>query len=601
MTALIAVALGIGLPVEVAAAAQKGKAPAVVVSGVRLGEHGDSTRLVLDMNGSADAQVSVHTNPNRLEIALPGTGWREGISARKLGLVSGVTMTEDKDGAKLVIELAKPARVKASTLLKPADKHDYRFVFDLAPQAAAAFEAAAGTAAPKAKEEAKIAAAPAKVPEAKPAPEAKPEPKAEPAPSPLASAVANLPSQHKAAEAAPKVAEVKPPEPAPKAVEPKPVEAPKIAEAKAPEPKPAKVKPEPKAPEPKVAEARAPQAKAPEPSKIVAAAPAVTPAPTTPVTSKAIPALPGTKPPLTATIPAKPVAVAKPPAPPPVASAPEPLPPPPDRSSTRDKLASIVPEAAPVPPRPRLIEPLPKPGKRVVVIDPGHGGVDPGAKGTDGTLEKDVVLAVAKALGDRLIATGRYEVVHTRIDDAYLKLGDRVRVAREASASLFVSLHADALPNDPNVGGMSVYTLSEKASDSQAALLAQKENGADSIGGVSLKGEPNDVTMILIDLAQRQTMDLSNQFARSVVVDLDKETRLTKHTHRSAGFKVLKALDVPSALIELGYLSNAADLANLTSSDWQGRVADGIAASIDDYFRGLGDDAVRRAEAPVSP
>lgn len=236
--------------------------------------------------------------------------------------------------------------------------------------------------------------------------------------------------------------------------------------------------------------------------------------------------------------------------------------------------------------------------KPVVVIDPGHGGVDPGAQGADGTLEKDVTLAFAKALQAILDEDGRYEVVLTRDDDVALPLRSRVERARVAGASLFISLHADALPKQPDVHGLSVYTISAKATDAEAAALAQKENRADIIAGVDLSGEPDDVTQILIDLAQRQTVSESMAFADDLMQVFTGRASLVKNAHRSAGFRVLKAPDVPSVLIELGYLSNESDLEDLASERWRKSMAEALHGAIDRHFAALDQ---RFAEQRLSP
>lgn len=223
-------------------------------------------------------------------------------------------------------------------------------------------------------------------------------------------------------------------------------------------------------------------------------------------------------------------------------------------------------------------------GLPVIVIDPGHGGVDPGASAGDGTFEKDVVLAVALELASALQSTQRYQVRLTRSGDTFLKLKERVDFARHAKADLFISLHADALTSNPKVGGLSIYTLSEKASDKEAEALASKENRADVIGGVDLSSESDDVTMILIDLAQRETMNQSIQFAHTIASDLKGETHMVKNGIRQAGFRVLKAPDVCSVLIELGYLSNAADLKRITSEDWRANFAKVVTRAVDQHF-----------------
>jgi len=222
-------------------------------------------------------------------------------------------------------------------------------------------------------------------------------------------------------------------------------------------------------------------------------------------------------------------------------------------------------------------------GRLVIVIDPGHGGIDPGAIGFDGIREKDVVLAFGEALRDRLQASGKYEVVMTRDDDHFVSLRDRVRVARDHEADLFVAIHADTVRGQ-SARGATIYTLSDKASDAEAEALAQKENRADIIAGVDLAVENEEVADILIDLAQRETKYHSLTFARKAVGQLKPVTQMTGRPMRSAGFVVLKAPDVPSILLELGYLSSRSDAKLLTSPKWQGEVATALAKAIDNYF-----------------
>jgi len=220
----------------------------------------------------------------------------------------------------------------------------------------------------------------------------------------------------------------------------------------------------------------------------------------------------------------------------------------------------------------------------VVVIDPGHGGVDPGAIGAGGTREKDIVLSVGLALRDALRARGNYRIVMTRDGDRFVRLGDRVRIARRANADLFVSLHADAAAGR-TARGAGVYTLSEKSSDREAAALARRENRSDIIAGVDLSDEADDVTSILIDLAQRETMNQSATLAQTVVVELGQRITMRSNPHRFAGFRVLKAPDVPSVLVEIGFLTNRQEEAQLKSSRTRQQIADGLADAIDAYFR----------------
>lgn len=221
--------------------------------------------------------------------------------------------------------------------------------------------------------------------------------------------------------------------------------------------------------------------------------------------------------------------------------------------------------------------------QRVVVLDPGHGGADPGAIGVSGVYEKDITLAAAREIKRALEQAGGYKVLLTRNDDRFIRLRDRVEFARRAGAELFVSVHADSVASR-DVRGASVYTLSTTASDSEAAALAEKENKADLIAGLDLSGESSEVTNILIDLAQRETMNQSAAFAGHVVEQLADATGLLPNPHRFAGFAVLKAPDIPSVLIELGFLSNRNDERALLKSDSRTRVAAAMAKAIDGYL-----------------
>lgn len=242
--------------------------------------------------------------------------------------------------------------------------------------------------------------------------------------------------------------------------------------------------------------------------------------------------------------------------------------------------------SAPLPaPMPESVEPrrLPADGKPVVVIDPGHGGVDPGAIGVSGIYEKYITLAVARELKAALEKNGRYKVFLTRDRDIFIRLRDRVAIGRQYNADLFISLHADSVAN-PQLKGLSVYTLSQNASDSEAQALADKENKADLIAGIDLSHESADVANILIDLAQRETMNRSAGFAGGVVDEVGRETSLLGNTHRFAGFAVLKAPDVPSVLIELGYLSNESEERGLRQPEYRAKLAKGISRAVDRFF-----------------
>ncbi|MFL5258773.1 MAG: N-acetylmuramoyl-L-alanine amidase [Hyphomicrobiales bacterium] len=264
---------------------------------------------------------------------------------------------------------------------------------------------------------------------------------------------------------------------------------------------------------------------------------------------------------------------------------------------TFDKARAAEPEAATLGSKLKetaavLGQPHPKPvrnsvtqegAERTIVIDPGHGGIDPGAVGFNRVREKDVVLAFGLALKTRLESLGRYKIVMTRSDDHFVTLKDRVRVARDNQADLFIAIHADTVRGQ-SARGATIYTLSDKASDAEAEALAQKENRADIIAGVDLATENQEVTDILIDLAQRETKYHSLNFARRAVSQLKPVTHLTGRPMRSAGFVVLKAPDVPSILLELGYLSSRSDAKLLSSAKWQGQVAGALGTAIDGYF-----------------
>ena len=220
----------------------------------------------------------------------------------------------------------------------------------------------------------------------------------------------------------------------------------------------------------------------------------------------------------------------------------------------------------------------------LIVIDPGHGGIDNGTQSA-GEMEKNLVLNFGLALRDRIEKTGKYRVVMTRTDDTFIPLNDRVKVARSQAAALFVSIHADALPRrEGDAQGATIYTLSDKASDAEAERLAEAENKADAIGGVNLTDEPTEVADILIDLAQRETRTFSNRFARLLMGEMKSTVRMHKNPLKSAGFRVLKAPDVPSVLVELGYVSNKGDLEHLVSENWRTKTVGSMSQAIDAFF-----------------
>lgn len=227
----------------------------------------------------------------------------------------------------------------------------------------------------------------------------------------------------------------------------------------------------------------------------------------------------------------------------------------------------------------------PRDGARpLVVIDAGHGGHDPGAINPQtGKREKDVTLAIAQAIRDELVKAGRVRVALTRDDDRFLVLQERYGIARKLNADLFISVHADSAEND-TARGATVYTLSETASDREAARLAARENKADIINGVNLGGQSSDVSSILIDLTQRESMNISSNFARLLQREASPYVPFRSAYHRFASLMVLKAPDMPSVLFETGYISNFEDAAFLSSKEGQGRIAKGVARAIEVHF-----------------
>jgi N-acetylmuramoyl-L-alanine amidase len=262
--------------------------------------------------------------------------------------------------------------------------------------------------------------------------------------------------------------------------------------------------------------------------------------------------------------------------------------------------------AEPAPPRhdydARQTDPRQTDSRPVVVLDPGHGGIDTGTHAPSGETEKNLVLEFANLLRDKLEMTGKYRVVMTRTDDTFVELAERVRFARLHQARLFISIHCDALARgEGEAEGASVYTLSEKASDAETQRFADAENRADVIAGVDLAAEPAEIADILIDLAQRETKSFSTRFARDVVSALHSTARLHKNPLKSAGFRVLKAPDIPSVLIELGYVSNPGDLRELVSQSWRSRAADALIRAVNAYFATKVAGTGAAAAAPGAP
>jgi N-acetylmuramoyl-L-alanine amidase len=221
--------------------------------------------------------------------------------------------------------------------------------------------------------------------------------------------------------------------------------------------------------------------------------------------------------------------------------------------------------------------------KPIVMIDPGHGGIDRGAM-VKGLVEKDLVFDFAKAVAAKLETDGRFKVVMTRDDDSFVTLSERVRMARDGNAALFVSIHADTLSDASDVSGATVYTVSDRASDAEAARVAQKENQADAAAGLDKTEDASDVSDILFDLTRRETRAYSHFFAHTLTNYWRVAGRLNKNPQRSAGFRVLKAPDVPSVLLELGYLSNKTDGQALSSEQWRDKTSSQVAEAIEAFF-----------------
>jgi len=255
----------------------------------------------------------------------------------------------------------------------------------------------------------------------------------------------------------------------------------------------------------------------------------------------------------------------------------------------RDTFMRLI---APEPRAPESARSEPPPDNRsagdprpLLVLDPGHGGIDNGTQSATGELEKSIVLEFCLLLRDKIEKTGKYRVVMTRTDDTFIPLRDRVSLARSRQASLFISVHADALRRgEGEAQGATVYTLSERASDARAARLAEAENEADVIAGLDLSTEPKDVAGILIDLARRETKTFSVQFAQDLISAMKTSVRLHQSPVKSASFVVLKAPDVPSVLVELGFVTTKSDLQSLISPQWRERMAEAMLHAIDAFF-----------------
>jgi N-acetylmuramoyl-L-alanine amidase len=226
--------------------------------------------------------------------------------------------------------------------------------------------------------------------------------------------------------------------------------------------------------------------------------------------------------------------------------------------------------------------------KPIIVIDPGHGGIDPGAVGAANLLEKDLVLTVSSRVRELLEQSGRYDIVMTRARDVFVSLSERLKISRQAGADLFISIHADSIEQAyaQSIKGATVYTLSERASDAEARAIAEKENASDLIAGLDVAGgeENDDVKNILLDLMKRETANFSAEFSRTLVAKLKSNISLSRDPERAAAFKVLRQTHAPSVLVELGYVSNPDESRQMQSARWQEKVAKSIVTAVDTYF-----------------
>lgn len=508
--------------------------PAVEVFGVRFGVSEGVTRVVLDIDAATRYATRVLASPPRLVIELADVSWQ--VRSHPQGQPRGLAQTVnfgslDAGRGRLVVDMDQPFRILRQDWLPPsADTAHHRLMIDLV---------ATG--------------------------------ERPPAEEPPATTVAEVPRPAPAAASppAPSPPEPNPPAPSPSAVT---AEAPAPATTVAVEGPPIAGPPRPRPALPTVEIRVATAAIAPpsvEPPAASAAADAGVNGDASPAGDKTVATLP---------LPG----VSDYPVPPaPAAEAP--------LGGDEDAGGEVVDGAAGgsggettrvVAP----IRPAPPPARRLIIaIDPGHGGPDPGTVGINGVLEKEVTLDIAKRLRRLIEASGRYDVVLTREDDVFVSLRDRMETGRRAEAALFISIHADSL-GDARFRGASVYTLSDDASDAEAARLARKENRADVIAGTDLSSHDQTVASILIDLAQRNTNNKSIEFADVLAGELADVTALVRNTRRFAGFVVLKSPDVPSVLLELGYLSNPTDAANLAQPEYRDKLARATVRAIDRYL-----------------
>lgn len=541
----------------VAAALWGGTAPSVVLaataSGARLGLQGEGvTRFVVDLSDQVPFKVTPLADPYRLAVDLAGVDFAGAPSVPKpWGAVNSLHL----EGGRLILDLRRPALVKSAFIIPPRDGMGHRLVVDMAETTRDAFLAAARAQPPQVLRPppaaAKAAPKPAPVPVAPVIEEARPLelPPAEasaPASSSGGRIVVTSPNAPVQAGAPIQTVQVPPP------VQPAVVVTPQAL----PPAEPVNL--------------------IPPPVQVQVQAERVSAAQKSERTAKGTPMLSAPMPPppeRPVVSPPQPQAVAVP--------APQPAVQPavvPAGQSAMMQEAVQPPVAAPEKGVAKA-----KDGKPVIVIDPGHGGVDPGATGVSGAYEKHITLAMARELKAMLEKSGRFKVHLTRDRDVFIRLRERVAIARSLGADLFISLHADAVTS-PQIRGLSVYTLSRNASDAEAQALAEKENKADLIAGIDLTHESADVAGILIDLAQRETMNRSAGFAGELVDEVGQEMDLLGNTHRFAGFAVLKAPDVPAVLVEMGYLSNDSEERLLRQPHYRARLAKAVTKAVERYF-----------------
>ncbi len=519
---------------------------------LRAAEHPDgTTRLVIELDQDIHFKTHLLADPMRLVIDSNALTWQHRPSlARSVGPFLAIAYAEDDDGGHLTLRLGRPSEIKSAFMIPPRDSSGWRLVVDVKDTTRQAFLARAEHDDP---------------PPTRPRPDQRA--KTEDGDTTAATLRAPAPERPMAAPAVSQASSSATPQPARMIVVTSPNVRPNESrsnESRSTDAQPVR--------DTQLSEPVRQQAVTASMVKGGDSLTAPMPPPPTPV--PAPPPAP-VRTVAVATSPATSSASAVP------SSASEDDSVPPSGSPATVALAQpVMPDrdAAEMPGQGRKRD-----GRPIVVIDPGHGGVDPGAISVTGVYEKTITFGMARELKRQLEKTGHYRVFLTRERDIFIPLRDRITISRHDKADLFISLHAD-VDKDPTIHGLSVYTLSQDASDVEAQSLADKENKADLIAGVDLSHESSDVTNILIDLAQRETMNRSAVFAGTLVEELQREIPLLGNTHRFAGFAVLKAPDVPAVLVEMGYLSNQSDERNLRQEDYRTKLARSITRAVDSYF-----------------